>query len=79
MLYRITRLRYLSDLSCRLRSAIFLAVVSLSSGGGIFFHWHWEVVLLVRTLITGSGNALCILFPTSTLAVKPTLYSLFNF
>nr|GEU98509.1 hypothetical protein [Tanacetum cinerariifolium] len=36
-----------------------------SFGSGNFLHWQWEVVLPVETLITGSGNALCILFPTS--------------
>nr|GEV96286.1 MAK10-like protein [Tanacetum cinerariifolium] len=38
--------------------------LNFSSGSGNFLHWQWEVVLPVGTLIPGSGNALCILFPT---------------
>nr|GEX81665.1 FACT complex subunit SSRP1 [Tanacetum cinerariifolium] len=58
-------------------SAIFLAVASLFFSRGNFLHWLWELLLggelsslAVGTSsgsgnsITGSGNALCILFPT---------------
>nr|GEU98978.1 synaptobrevin, longin-like domain protein [Tanacetum cinerariifolium] len=35
-----------------------------SSGSGNTLHWQWELILPVGTLSPGSGNALCILFPT---------------
>nr|GEW91361.1 hypothetical protein [Tanacetum cinerariifolium] len=51
---------------------IFTAVASLFFSRGNFLHWQWELLLAVgtsfgsRNSITGSGNALCILFPTKS-------------